>query len=56
MKSPYEDDAIVAEVRKARDAFAARFNYDLKAMVKDIRSRQGKNVVTLPPKRRSTAK
>ena len=51
-----KDDPIVAEVGKARDEFAARFNYDLKAMVKDLRSRQGKDgarVVTLPPKLRT---
>lgn len=51
-----KDDPIVAEVRKARDKHAARFNYNIDAIVKDIRSRQGKDgarVVTLPPKLRT---
>lgn len=54
-----KDDPIVAEVRKARDKFAARFNYDLKAMARDLRSREGKDgrpVVTLPPKLRAATK
>ena len=54
-----KDDPIVAEVRKAREEYAARFNHDLKAMVRDIRSRQGKDgvpVVTLPPRRKAKAK
>ncbi len=48
------DDPIVAEVRRYRDEHAKKFNYDLKAIAEDIRSRQGKDgerVVTLPPKR-----
>jgi hypothetical protein len=31
------NDPIVEEVRKARDDYAARFNYDLEAMVRDLR-------------------
>jgi hypothetical protein len=53
------DDLIVEEVRKGRQEHAARFNYDLEAIVRDIRSREGKDgekVVTLPPKRRPLAK
>ncbi len=48
------EDPIVAEVRKYREEHAARFNYDLKAIAEDFRSRQGKDgaeVVVLPPKR-----
>lgn len=37
------DDPIVAEIRKAREAFAASMDYDLKRMVEDIQSRQGKD-------------
>jgi hypothetical protein len=54
-----KDDPIVAEVRKGRQEHAAKFNYDLDAIAKDIRSREGKDgrpVVTLPPKLRPVAK
>jgi hypothetical protein len=54
-----KDDPIVAEVRKGRQEHAARFNYDLEAIARDIRSREGKDgekVVTLPPRPRSVAK
>jgi hypothetical protein len=54
-----KDDPIVAEVRKGRQEHAAKFNYDLDAIAKDIRSREGKDgepVVTLPPKLRPLAK
>lgn len=54
-----EDDPIVAEVRKGRQEHAARFNFDLEAIVKDIRSREGKDgdpVVTLPPRLRTSRK
>jgi hypothetical protein len=46
-------DAIVAEVRQAREALAQRFNYDLRAMIQDARERQaagGRQVVSFPPK------
>jgi hypothetical protein len=33
-------DPIVEEVRRARDAYARRFNYDLSKMVSDLQSRQ----------------
>jgi hypothetical protein len=48
------DDPIVAEVRKARDEYARRFNYDLDAICKDLQQRQsesGRSVVSFPPKR-----
>ncbi len=47
------NDPIVEEVRAAREAYARKFNYDLKAMVEDLKERQkrsGRKVVTLPPK------
>ena len=50
------DDPIVQEVRQARQAYAARFNYDLAAMVADLRRRTeearraGREVVSLPPR------
>ena len=46
-------DSIVAEVRRAREALAQRFNYDLRAMIQDARERQaagGRQVVSFPPK------
>jgi hypothetical protein len=46
-------DPIVEEVRKARDAHAARFNYDLHAICEDLRKKEkscGHPVVSLPPK------
>ena len=47
-------DPIVEEVRRVRQAHAARFNYDLDAIVRDLREQQeksGRKVVSLPPKR-----
>jgi hypothetical protein len=44
------DDPIVEEVRQARDAFAARFNYDLHAMCEYLREqdrKSGRKVVDL---------
>jgi len=52
-------DPIVDEVRQGREAHAAKFKYDLDAIVRDVRSREGKDgerVVTLPPKSRPVAK
>jgi hypothetical protein len=46
-------DPIVEEVRKARDAYAKRFNYDLDAIYRDLKAkeRQSKQqVVPCPPK------
>lgn len=34
------DDPIVAEVRRVREALAAKFNYDINAILADIRSRE----------------
>jgi hypothetical protein len=50
------DDPIVQEVRRARQAYAAQFNYDLAAMVGDLQCRTeeahraGREVVSLPPR------
>ena len=54
-----KDDPIVAEVRKWRQKNAAKFNYDIRAIAEDAKSREGKDgrrVVTLPPKLRPAAK
>lgn len=34
------EDPIVAEVRRAREQLAARFNFDVKAIFADLRARQ----------------
>ena len=50
------DDPIVQEVRQAREAYAARFNYDLAAMIADLQRRteearrSGRVVASLPPR------
>ncbi len=47
-------DSIVAEVRRAREAYAKQFNYDVQAMWRDLKERQhksGREVVSLLPKR-----
>ena len=48
------DDPIINEIRKYRDEYAAKFNYDMDAICKDIRKRQatsGHEVVSRPSKR-----
>ncbi len=47
-------DTIVEEVRKAREAHAAHFGYDLKAIYNDLKEsekRSGRKIVSLPPKK-----
>jgi len=49
-------DPIVEEVRRVRDAHAARFNYDLRAIYEDFKALErasGRQYVCLPPKRRT---
>ncbi len=49
-----EADPIVAEIRAIRERLAARFNYDIDAMVKDAQQRDAagdREVVRLPPRR-----
>ena len=49
MKNPI--DPIIAEVRSVRDAHAARFDYDVEAIFRDIRAmqeRSGQDYVGLP--------
>lgn len=48
------DDPIIEELHRVRDEIAAEFNYDLRAIVADLRrSQQAENrqVISLPPKR-----
>ena len=47
-------DPIVEEVRRAREAHAKQFNYDLDAICEDLRKPEktaGHPTVSLPPKR-----
>ena len=51
-------DEIVAQVRQAREQQAAKFNYDVKAIVADARKRQkhsGHRVVSFASKRKKAA-
>ena len=50
-----KNDPIIAEIRKYRDAYAARFNYDVYAMFKDMKKREresGHKVVNLARRRK----
>jgi hypothetical protein len=49
-------DEILEEIHKYREEYAKSFNYDLKAIFRDLRDKQiarGHEVVKLPIKRRS---
>ena len=49
-----QPDPIIAELRALRDAHAARFNYDVKAIFGDIRATQeksGREYVRYPSRR-----
>lgn len=54
MKTQTNDLCAVEEVRKVRDAYAKKFNYDLDAICRDLQEKQrssNKKVISLPPKR-----
>jgi len=49
-------DPIVEEVRKYRAEYAAQFDNDLEAMMRDLKAKQeasGRKVVSYPPRRPS---
>jgi hypothetical protein len=51
-----QDDPIVKEVRRVREAYAAKFNYDLEAIFQDLKRQEresGRTFVTFPPRRLS---
>ena len=54
-------DPVVEEVRRAREAYAGHFEYDLAAIVKDLRAQteelkeQGWREISMPPKRLKSA-
>ncbi len=46
-------DSIIKEVRQIREAYARQFNYDLKAIHRDLKEQEKRGVrkiVSLPPK------
>ena len=48
------EDPIVAEVRKIREVHAAKFNYDLLAIYRDLKEqekRSGRTFFSYPPRR-----
>ncbi len=52
-------DSIVEEVRRTREAHAAKFGHDLRAIFEDLRrqeERSGREVVSFPPRRPSAAR
>jgi hypothetical protein len=45
---------ILREVRKAREAYARKFGYDLQAIHRDLKAQEqasGRRIVSLPPRR-----
>ena len=49
-----KNDPIVEEVRRMRHEHAARFNYDMDLIVKDLKMREragGRPCISLPPRR-----
>ncbi|MGB2930039.1 MAG: hypothetical protein WBB70_14135 [Desulfobacterales bacterium] len=53
-----QKSTIVEEIRNIREAHAAKFNYDLKAICADLKKKEkecGHPVVSLPAKRRLKA-
>ena len=48
-----EDDDIIKEIRATREAFAAEYNYDVRAMIAALRAEDagsGRVVVSFPPR------
>jgi len=48
------NDPIVDEIRSIRDAYAKQFNYNIEAIIKDIKYKQKNSnfkYINLPPKR-----
>jgi len=49
-----QPDPIIDEVRRVRDAYAAQFNYDLRAIFEDLKRQEresGRKFTTYEPKR-----
>jgi hypothetical protein len=57
MKTKTWESPIVLEVRKVKERLAAKFNYDIDAMFRDLRAREktsGRRYVDLSKPRRKT--
>jgi hypothetical protein len=49
-----QPDRVIEEVRAVRAAYAQRFDFDLRAVCRDLQERErasGRQTVTLPPRR-----
>lgn len=49
-----DEDQVIAEVRRTKEQIAARHNYDVRALAKTLREKQGKDgrkVVSFPARR-----
>jgi hypothetical protein len=47
-------DDVLTEVRRVREAYAKRFDYDLTAIHRDLKEKEeasGRQIVSLPPRR-----
>ena len=58
MEEAPQTDRIIADLRAIRQAYAARFDYDVEAMFRDLRARQeasGREYVRLAARRRVSA-
>jgi hypothetical protein len=47
-------DPVVAEIRRARESYAAQMGYDLQAIYRDLKRQEqagGRKLVSLPPRR-----
>ena len=55
-------DPILEELHRVRDEYASRFNYDLKAMYRDLKKREGRGEFVVvhrsprPPRAKAAAK
>ncbi len=57
MPHEVEQDEVMREVRATREAYAARFNYDIGAIFRDAKAKEGESgheVVTRAPRRAKT--
>lgn len=58
MEETPQTDPIIVELRAIRQAYAARFDYDVEAMFRDLRARpeaSRRDYVRLPARRRVSA-
>jgi hypothetical protein len=59
MKTKTWEDPIVAEVRKVKEQLAAKFNFNIEAMLRDVQKREktsGHKLISLVKQKRKLAK